>query len=154
MGKKWKMWQTLFSWAPKSLQTVTAAMKLRHLHLGRKAVTILDCVLKSRHHFADKDLSSQSYDFPVVMYRCGSWTIKKAECQRVDDFKLWCCRRLLRLPWMAGRANKPVLKETNPEYSLEGMILKPLYFGHLMERVNSMEKTLMLVKIEGKRRKG
>ena len=92
--------------------------------------------------------------FPVVMYRCESWTIKKAECQRTDDFKLWCWRRPLRLPSIAGRANQPVLKETNPEYSLEGMILKPLYFGHLMWRTDSLEKTLMLGKIEGRRRRG
>ena len=94
--------------------------------------------------------------FPVVTYRCESWTIKKTECQRSDVFKLWCWRRLLRVPWTARRSNQSILKEINPEYSLEGLMLKLKlqYFGHLMRRANSLEKTLMLGKIEGRRRKG
>ena len=91
-------------------------------------------IKKQRHHFADKGLSSQSYGFPVVMYGCESWTIKKAECQRIDAFELWCWRRLLRVPWTARRANQATLKEISPEYSLERLMpkLKLQYFGHLM----------------------
>ena len=94
--------------------------------------------------------------FPVVMYGCESWTIKKTEHQRIDAFKLWCWRRLLRVPWTARRSNQSILKEISPEYSLEGLLLKPKlqYFGHLMQRTDSLEKTLMLRKIEGRRRKG
>ena len=94
--------------------------------------------------------------FPVVMYGCASWTIKKAECQRIDAFELWCCRRLLRVPWTARRSNQSVLKEINPEYSLEGLMLKLKLqsFGHLMGRADSLEKTLMLGKIEGWRKRG
>ena len=90
--------------------------------------------------------------FPVVMYGCQSWTIKKAECQRIDDFDLWCWRRLLRVPWTARRSNQSILKEISPEYSLEGLKLKLKlqYFGYLMQRTGSLEKTLMLGKIEGK----
>ena len=92
--------------------------------------------------------------FPVVMYECESWTIKKAEHQRIDAFELWCWRRLLRVPWTARRSNQSILKEINPEYSLEGLMLKLQYFGHLMQRADSFEKTLMLGKIEGRRRRG
>ena len=92
--------------------------------------------------------------FPVVMYGCESWTIKKAERQRNDAFELWCWRRLLRLPWTARRSNQSILKEISPEYSLEGLMLKLQYFGHLMRRTDSLEKTLMLGKIEGRRRRG
>ena len=94
--------------------------------------------------------------FPVVMYRCESWTIKKAEHQRSDVFELWCCRTLLRVPWTARRSNQSILKEISPGYSLEGLMLKLKlqYFGHLMQRADSSEKTLMLGKIEGRRRKG
>ena len=92
--------------------------------------------------------------FPVVMHGCESWTIKKVECRRIDAFELWCWRRLLRVPWTARRSNQSILKEINPEYSLEGLMLKLKlqYFGHLMERTDSLEKTLMLGKIEGRRR--
>ena len=89
---------------------------------------------------------------PVVIYRCESWTIKKAERQRIDAFELWCWRRLLRVPWTARRSNQSILKEISPEYLLEQLMLKPHYFGHLMGRVDSLEKTLMLGKIEGRRR--
>ena len=94
--------------------------------------------------------------FPVVMYGCEGWTIKKAECQRIDAFELWCWRRLLRVPWTATRSNQSILKEISPEYSLEGLMLKLKfqYFGHLMQRADSLEKTLMLGKIEGRRRRG
>ena len=94
--------------------------------------------------------------FPVVMYECESWTIKKAECWRIDAFELWCWRRLLRVPWSARSSNQSILKAINPEYSLEGLMLKLKlqYFGHLMHRADSFEKTLMLGKIEGRRRRG
>ena len=94
--------------------------------------------------------------FPVVMYGCESWTIKKAECRRIDAFELWCWRRLLRIPWTAKRSKQSILKEISPEYSLEGLMpkLKLQYFGHLMQRTDSFEKTLMLGRIEGKRRRG
>jgi len=96
--------------------------------------------------------------FPVVMYGCESWTIKKAECQRIDAFELWCWRRLLRVPWTERKSNQSILKEINPEYSLEGLKLKLKlklqYFGHLMQRTYSLEKTLMLGKLEGRRRRG
>ena len=92
--------------------------------------------------------------FPVVMYGCESWTIKKAKCQRIDAFELWCWRRLLRVPWTARRSKQLVLKEINPKYSLEELMLKLQYFGHLMQRTDSLEKTLRLEKTEGRRRRG
>ena len=111
---------------------------------------------KQRHYFADKGLSRQSYGFPVVMYEYESWTIKKAEPWKIEAFELCYWRRLLRVPWAARRSNQSILKEISPEYSLEGlmMTLKLQYFGHLMGRTDSLEKTLMLGKIEGKRRRG
>ena len=114
---------------------VTAAMKVRHLLLGRKAVTNLDSVLKIRDiTLPTKVHLVKAMAFPVVMYRYESWTIKKAEHQRIDTLELWCWRRLLRVPWTARRSNQSILKETNPEYSLEGLMgkLKLQYFGHLM----------------------
>ena len=127
----------------------------RHLLLGRKAMTNLDSILK-RHYFADKGQSSQSYVFPVVMYGCESWTMKKAECRSIDAFELCCWRILLRVPWIARRSNQSILKGISPEYTLEGQMLKLKlqYFGHLMRKTDSSEKTLMLGKIEGRRRKG
>ena len=100
-------------------------------------------------------LYSQSYGFSIVMYVCQNWTIKKAESQRIDAFELWCWRRLLRVPWTARRSNQSIPKETSPEYSLEGLMLKLQlqYFGHLMRRANSLEKTLMLGKIEGRKKR-
>ena len=92
--------------------------------------------------------------FPIIMYGCESWTIKKAEHQRLNAFELWCWRRLLRVPWTARRSNQSILKEINPEYSLEGLMLKLQYFSHLMQRTDSFEKTLMLGKTEGRRRRG
>ena len=120
-------------------------------------MTNLDSILITR----DISLSTKVHlvkamVFPVVMYGCESWTIKKAECQRIDAFELWCWRRLLRVPWTASRSNQPILKEISPGYSLEGLMLKLKlqYFGHLMGRADSVEKTLMLGKIEGNRRRG
>ena len=135
------------SWAPKSLQTVTAAVKLRCLLLGRKATTNLDNIFKSRDvTLPTKVHLAKAMVFPVVMYGCESWTIKKAECQRINAFELWCLRRLLRVPWTARRSNQSILKEISPEYSLEGLLLrlKLQYFGYLMQRADSLEKTLML----------
>ena len=126
----------------------------RRLLLGRKVMTNLASILKSR----DITLPTQVHlvkamVFPMVIYECESWTVKKAEHRRIDAFKLWCCRRLLKIPWTARRSNQSVLKEISPEYSLEGLMLKLKlqYFGHLMQRANSMEKTPTLGKIEGKR---
>ena len=129
----------------------------RCLLLGRKAMTNLDSILKSRDiTLLTKFCLVKAMIFPVFMYGCESWTIKKAECQRFDAFELWCWRRLLRVPWTARISNHSILKEIIPEYSLEGLILKLKlqYFGHLMPRTNSLEKTLMLGKIEGRRRRG
>ena len=129
----------------------------RHLLLGRKALTNLDSILKSRDiTFPTKVDIVKAVIFPVVMHGCDSWTIKKAEHQRIDVFELWCWRRLLRIPWTARRSNQSILKEINPEYSLEGWMLKLKlqYFGHLIRRTDSLEKTLMLRKIEGRRRRG
>ena len=114
-------------------------------------------IKKQRHYFADKGPSSQSFVFfPVVMYGCESWNIKKAECRRIDAFELWCWRRLLRVPWTARRSNQSILKEISPVCSLEGLTLKLKlqYFGHLMQRADSFEKTLMLGKIDGRKRRG
>ena len=113
-------------------------------------------IKKQRHYFVNKGPSSQGYGFPVGMYGCESWTIKKAEHQKSDAFELWCWRRLLRVPWTARSSNQFILKEISPEYSLEGLMLKLKlqYFGHLMQRADSLEKTLMLGKIEGRRRRG
>ena len=118
----------------------------RHLFLGRKAMTNLDST-KSRDIILPTNVHSQSHGFPVVTYGCESWTMKKAECQGTDAFKLWCWRRLLRVPWTARRSNYSIPKEISPEYSLKGLILKIQYFGHLMQRADSLEKTLMLGKI-------
>ena len=141
---------------------ITADGDCRHeitrcFHLGRKALVNLDSILKSRDiTLPTKVHLVKAMVFPVVMYGCESWTVKKAERQRIDAFELWCWRRLLRLPWTAGRSNQSILKEISPEYSLEGLILKlkRQYFGHLMQRTDSLEKTLMLGKIEGRRRRG
>ena len=113
-------------------------------------------IKKQRHYFTNKSLSVKAMVFPVVMYGCESWTIKKAECQRIDGFELWCWRRLLRVSWTARRYNQSILKEISLDYSLEGLMLKLKcqYFGHLMQRIDSLEKTLMLGKIEGGRKRG
>ena len=129
----------------------------RHLLLGRKVMTNLDSILKSRDiTLPTKVCLVKSMVFPVVMYGCESWTIKRAESRRIDAFELWCWRRLLRVPWTARRSNQSILKEISPGCSLEGLMLKlkVQYFGHLMRRADSFEKTLMLGKIEGRRRRG
>ena len=129
----------------------------RRLFLGRKAMTNLDSKFKSRDiTLQTKVHLVQAMIFPLVMYRCESWTVKKAECRRIDAFELWCWRRLLRVPWTSRRSNQSILKEINPGISLEGMMLKLKlqYFGHLMRRVDSLEKTLMLGGIGGRRRRG
>ena len=152
-----KQWLTSFFWAPKSLQMVIAAMKLRHLLLGRKVMTNLDSISKSRDiTLPTKVHLVKAMIFPVVMYGCESWTIKKTEHKRIDAFELWFWRRLLRVPWTARRSNQSILKEISPGISLEGMKLKlkVQYFGHLMRRVDSLEKTLMLGGIGGRRRRG
>ena len=125
-----------------------------HMLLGRKAMTNLDSILKSR----DITLSTnvhlvKAMVFPVVMYGCESWTVKKAERQRIDPFELWCWRRLLRAPWTARRSNQSILKKISPEYSFEAVMLKLQYFGQLIGRTDSFEKTLMLGKVEGRRRR-
>ena len=129
----------------------------RCLLLGRKVMTNLDSILKSRDIILPTKICLvKVMVFPVVMYGCESWTVKKAECQRIDAFELWCGRRLLRVPWTARRSNQSILMEISPGCSLEGLMfkLKLLYFGHLMQRADSFEKTLMLEKIEGGRRRG
>ena len=140
------------------MQMVTAAMKLKDaLLLGRKVMTNLDGILKSRDvTLPIKVCLVKAMVFPVVMYRCECWIINKVEHQRIDAFELWCWRRLLRIPWTAERSNQSILKEVSPEYSLEGLMLKLKLqiFDHLMQRTDSLEKTLMLEKIEGRRRSG
>ena len=129
----------------------------RRLLLGRKVLTNLGSVLKSRDiTLPTKVCIVKAMVFPVVMYGCENWTIKKAECWRIDVFELWCWRTLLRVPWTARRSNQSILKEISPEYSLEGLMLKLKlqYFGHLMWRTDSLEKTLMLGKTDGRRRRG
>ena len=127
----------------------------RCLLLGRKAMINLDSILKSRDiTLPTKVCLVNAMVFPVVIYGCESWTINKAEHQRIDAFKLWCWRRLLRVLWTARRSNQSILMEISPEYSLEGLMLKLQYFGNLMQRADSFEKTLMLGKIEGGRRRG
>ena len=128
----------------------------RHLLLGGKAMTNLHSILKSRDiTLPTKVCLVKAMVFPLVMYGCESWSVKKAECRRIDAFELWCWRRLLRVSWATKRSNKSILKEISPEYSLEGltMKLKLQYFGHLMQRTDSLGKTLMLGKIEGRRRR-
>ena len=158
MGKQWKQWQTFIFLGSKIPADGDCSHEIkRPLLLGRKTMTNLDSILKSK----DTTLPTKVHPvkamvFPVVMYGCESCIIKKAECWRIDAFELWCWRRLLRVPWTARRSNQSVLKEISPEYSLEGLMLKLKlqYFGHLMQRTDSSEKTLMLGKIEGRKRRG
>ena len=148
MGKQWKQCQTLFFWAPKITADGDSSHEIkRHLLLGRKVMTNLDSIFKSR----DITLPTKVHlvkvmVFPVVMYGCESWTVKKAELRRIDAFELWCWRRLLRVPWTARRSNQSILKEISPGISLEGMMLKLKlqYFGNLMRRVDSLGKALKL----------
>ena len=153
MWKKWKQWQILFSWAPKITTDGDCSQEIKRcLLLERNIMMILDSILKSTDiTLLTKVHLVKAMTFPVVMNGCENWTIKKAEHQRIDAFELWCWRRLLRVPWTARRSS---LKEINPEYSLEGLLLKLQYFGHLMQRTDSLEKTLMQGKFEGQRRRG
>ena len=149
MGKQWKQWQAADGDCNHEIK--------RCLLLGRKAMTKLDSILKNRDITLPTDVHIvKAMVFPVVMCGCESWTTKKAESRRTDAFELWCWKRLLRVPWTAKRSNQSILKEINPEYSLEELILKLKlqYFGHLMWRVNSLEKTLILGKTEDRRRRG
>ena len=138
MGKQWKQWQTLFSWAPKITADGDCSHEIkRRLLLGRKVMTNLDSILKSRDiTLSTKVRLVKAMVFPVVMYGCESWSIKKAEHWRINAFALWCWRRLLRVPWTARRSNQSILKEINPEYSWEGLMLKLKLqdFGHLIRR--------------------
>ena len=148
--------KTLYFWAPKSTQMVTAAMKWKDTP-WKEIMTNLESILKSRDiTLPTKVCLVKAIVFPVVMYGCESWTIKKAESQRIDAFELQCWRRLLRVPWTAKRFNQSILKDICPEYSLEGpmMKLKHQYFVHVMGRADFLEKTLMLGKIEGRRKRG
>ena len=158
MGKQWKQWQTLLWGGSKISADGDCSHEIKRcLLLRRKAMTNLDSILRSRDITLPKKVCLvKPMVFPVVMYGCESWTIKKAEHRRIDAFELWCWRRLLRVPWTARRSNHSVLKEISPEYSLEGRMLKLKlqYFGHLMQRADSLEKTLMLGKIEGRRSRG
>ena len=136
---------------------VIAAMKLRRLLLERKIMTNLDSILKSRDITLPTKVGLvKAMVFPVAMYGCESWTVKKAEHQEIYAFELWCWRRLLRVPWTARKSNQSILKEISPKYSLEELMLKLKlqYFGHLMQRTDSLEKARMLEKTEGRRRRG
>ena len=150
--------ERLFFWGSKITADGDCSHEIkRRLLLGRKAMTNLDSVLKSRDiTLPTKICLVTAMVFPVVMYGCESWTIKKAEHRRIDAFALWCWIRLLRVPWTARRSNQSILKEISSEYPLEGLMLKLKlqYFGHLIQRTDSFEKTLMLGKIEGRRRRG
>ena len=157
MGKQWKQWQTLLFWGSKITADGDCSHEIeRHLLLGRKVMTNLESILKSRDiTLPTKARLVKATVFPVVMYGCKSWTVKKAERRRIDAFELWCWRKLLRVPWTARRSNQSILKEISPGCSLEGMMLKLKlqYFGHLMQSVDSFEKTLMLGGIEGRRKR-
>ena len=157
MGKWWKQWETLFWGGYK----ITADGDCNHeikrcLLLGRKTMTNLDSILKTDTTLPTKFHLDKAKVFPVVMYGCESWTIKKAECQRIDAFELRCWWRLWTVPWTARRSNQSISKEIRPEYSLEGLMmqLKLQSFGHLVQRTDSLEKTLMLRKVEGRKRRG
>ena len=157
MGKQWKLVDFVLGGSKITADGDCSHEIKRYLLLGRKVMTNLDSIFKSR----DITLSAKVHlvkamVFPVVMYGCESWTVKKAEHRRIDAFELWCWRRLLRVPWTARRSNQSILKESSPGCSLEGLMLKLKfqYFGHLIQRADSLEKTLMLGKIKGRRRRG
>ena len=158
MGKQWKQWLTLFWGGSKITADGDCSHEIkRHLLLRRQVMTNLDSILKSRDITSPTKVHLvKAMVFPVVMYGCESWTIKKAEGRRIDAFELWCWRRPLRVPWTAGRSNQSILKEISPGCSLEGLMLKLnlQYFGHLIRRTDSFEKTLMLRKIEVRRQRG
>ena len=158
MGEQWKQCQTLFLGGSKITADGDCSHEIqRCLLLGRKVMTNLDSIFKSRDiTLPTKVHLVKAMVVLAVMYGCESWTVKKAECQRIDAFELWCWRRLLRVPWTARRSNQSMLKEISPGCSLEGLMLKLKlqYFGHRMRRVDSLEKTLILGGIGGRRRRG
>ena len=158
MGKQWKQCTDFILGGSKITADGDCSHEIkRRLLLGRKVMTNLDSIFKSRDiTLPTKVHLVKAMVFPVVIYGCENWTVKKAECQRIDAFELWCWRRLLRVPWTARRSNQSILKDISPGCSLEGLMLKLKlqYFGHLMRRVDSLEKTLMLGRIEGRRRRG
>ena len=157
MRKQWKQWETILGGSKITVDGDCSHEIKRRLLLGRKAMTNLDRILKTRDFtWPTKVHTVKAMVFPVVMYGCESWTVKKAEWGRIDASELWCWGKLLRAPWTAKRSNQSILKKISPECSLEGPMLKLRlqYFGHLMWRIDSFEKTLMLGKIEGGRRRG
>ena len=158
MANRWGNSVRLYFWGSKITADGDCSHEIkRHLLLGRKVMTNLDSMLKSRDITLPINVRLvKAMVFPVVMYGCESWTVKKAGRRRIDAFELWCWRRLLRVPWTARRSNQSILREISPGYSLEGLTLKlkVQYFGHLMRRADSLEKTLMLGKIKGRRRRG
>ena len=157
MGKQWKLSDFILGRSKITADGDCSHEIKRRLLLGRKAMTHLDNILKSRDiTLPTKVRLVKAMIFPVVMYGCEIWTVKKAECQRIDALEVWCWRRLLRVPWTARRSNQSILKETSPGCSLEGLMLrlKLQYFGHLLQRVDSFENTLMLGGIGGRRRRG
>ena len=158
MGKQWKQWETFLAGGSKFTADSDCSHEIkRHLLLWRKGMTNLDSILQTRGiTLPTKVCLVKAMVFPIVMCGYECWTIKKAECWRINAFELWCWRRLLRIPWTAGRSNQSILKEISPKYSLEGLMLKLKlqYFGHLKQRTDWFEKTLMLGKIEGRRRRG
>ena len=156
MGKQWKLSDFILGGSKITADGDCSHEIKRRLLLGRKVMTNLNSIFKSRDiTLPTKVRLVKAMVFPVVMYRCESWTIKKAEDRRIEVFEVWCWRRLLRVPWTARRSNRSILKEISPGISLEGMMLKlKLQFGHLMRRVDSLEKTLMLGGIRGRRRRG
>ena len=157
MRKQWKQWLTILGGSQITADGDCSHEIKRRLLLGRKVMTNLDSIFKSRDiTLPTKICLVKAMVFPVVTYGCKSWTVKKAECRRIDAFQLWCWRRLLRVPWTARRTNKSILKEISPWCSLEGLMLKLKlqYFGHLIRRADSLEKTLMLGGIGGRRRRG
>ena len=158
MGKQWKQCQTFIFFGSKITADSDCSHEIkRHLLLGRKVMTNLDSILESRDiTLPTKVRVIKAMVFPVVMYRCESWTVKKAEHRRIHGFELWCWRRFLRVPWTARRSNQSISQEISLRYSLEGLMLKLKlhYFDHLTQRVDSLEKTLMLGGFGGRRRRG
>ena len=158
MGKQWKQYQSLFLGRSKITADGNCSHEIKRLLLlGRKVMTNLDSILKSRDiSLPTKVCLAKAAIFPMVMYGCESWTVRKAEHWKINGFELWCCRRLLRVPWTARRSNQSILKEISPGCSLEGLMLKLKlqYFGYLLRRVDSFEKTLILGGTGGRRRRG
>ena len=155
MGEQWKQWEFSFLGSKITADGDCSHEIKRCLLLGRKIMTNLDSIFESRDITLPTNIRLvKAMVFPVVMYGCESWTVKKAVRRRIDALELWCWRRLLRVPWTTRRSNQSVLKEVNHKYSLEGLMLKLQYYGHLNWRASLLEKILMLGKIEGRRRRG